>query len=131
MSVTRIAISLDSVLLAKLDSRMAKAFYKNRSKAISSILQDWFLKEESESGNGGVGTISIVYNHHTPGVLERVTEVQHHFGANVVASMHVHLSHDDCLEVITTRGGVQQLRKIADSISCVRGVKACKLSVIA
>lgn len=131
MNVTRIAISLEPDVIEKLESRMNAGIYHNRSKAISDILRDAFLKEETVSGNGvRVGTISIVYNHHTRGVLDRITDIQHRFGASVISTMHVHLSHDDCLEVITTKGKANIIQKIAESISSVRGVKNCKLSIV-
>jgi|SRR5271157_5937460 len=131
MTVTRIAISLDPDIMEKLESRMSEGIYHNRSKAISDILRDAFLKEETIAGSGiRVGTISIVYNHHTRGVLDRITDIQHQFGASVIATVHVHLSHDNCLEVITTKGKTNKIQKIAESISSVRGVTSCKLSIV-
>ena len=131
MNVTRIAISLEPELLKKLEMRMGKGIYQNRSKAVSDILRDSFLKEESITDNGiRVGTISIVYNHHTRGVLDRITGIQHESGATIIATMHVHLSHEDCLEVITTKGNANKIQKIAEAISSVRGVTSCKLSIV-
>ena len=131
MSVTRIAISLEPELLEKIEARLSNGSSRNRSKAISDILRDWFLKEEMITGHGTrVGAISIVYNHHTKGVLDRITEIQHQYGANVISTMHVHLTHDDCLEVITTKGDVSKIQKIAQAIGSVRGVSCCKLSVV-
>lgn len=131
MSVSRIAISLEPELLEKVEARMSDGRARNRSKAISDILRDWFLKEEVEAGHGArVGTISLVYNHHANGVLDKITEIQHEYGANVISSMHVHLSHEDCLEVITVKGDAGKIRKIARAIGFVRGVSNCRFSII-
>ena len=131
MSVERIAISLEPELLEKLESVMARRVYKNRSKAVADILRDWFSREELASGKGQrVGTISIVYGHHTHGVLDRITDIQHDSGASIISTLHVHLSHEECLEVIATRGSAKQIQAIADGLASVRGVKSCKLSVV-
>ena len=131
MSVGRIAISLEPELLKKLEYSMGKRVYWNRSKAVADILRDWFSREEWVRGKGTrVGTISLVYNHHTRGVLDRITDIQHDSGANIISTMHVHLSHEECLEVIATKGSAKQIQGIADGLASVRGVKNCKLAVV-
>jgi len=131
MSVERIAISLEPKLLEKLKASMGKKAHWNRSKAVSDMLRDWLSKEEWADGKGmRVGTISLAYNHHAHGVLDRINDIQHDSGAAIVSAMHVHLSHDDCLEVIALRGTAAQIQKIADILSSVRGVKSCKLSIV-
>jgi len=131
MSVNRIAISLEPELLKKLEVSMGRRTYWNRSKAVADILRDWLSKEELVKGNGaGVGTISIVYDHHTHRVLERITDIQHDSGASIISTMHLHLTHDECLEVIAIKGKAKQIQNIGDSLASVRGVKACKLSIM-
>jgi CopG family nickel-responsive transcriptional regulator len=131
MSVARVAISLERELLGKIEKRMGERVYRNRSKFISDIIRDWLLKEGEAGGPGTrVGTICVVYDHHTRGVLDRITGIQHGFGTNVIATMHVHISHDECLEVITARGRAKRLQKIADAIASVRGVSTCRLSIV-
>ncbi|MFH1750671.1 MAG: nickel-responsive transcriptional regulator NikR [Candidatus Micrarchaeota archaeon] len=131
MSVTRIAISLEPEVVEKLEERMKNGIYLNRSKAISDILRDSFLREEVAKGKGmRVGTISLAYNHHLPGIQDKITEVQHNFGLNVIASLHIHLSHEECLEVIAVKGNSDKLQKITDSIAAIRGVNSCKLLIV-
>jgi len=131
MSVKRIAISLEPELLAKLEKTMKGRVYANRSKAVSDSLRSWFSLQEWNAGSGPkVATISIVYSHHTHGVLERITDVQHDFGGNVLATLHIHLTHDDCLEVIAAKGTPKKIRALAAAIESVRGVKSCKLAIV-
>lgn len=131
MSVERIAISLEPEILKKLESSMGRRVYWNRSKAVADILRDWFSREEWVHGKGTrVGTISLVYAHHTHGVLDRITDIQHDSGASIISTMHVHLTHEECLEVIAAKGSAKQIQRIADCLSSVRGVKSCKLSVV-
>ena len=131
MSVNRIAISLEPELLKKLEASMGRRTYWNRSKAVSDILRDWLSKEELVKGRGArIGAISIVYDHHTHRVLERITDIQHDSGANIISTMHVHLTHEECLEVIAVKGNAKQIQKIVNCLASVRGVKSCKLSVM-
>jgi len=131
MSVERIAISLEPEILKKLEASMGRRVYWNRSKAVADILRDWFSREEWARGKGmRVGAISLVYNHHTHGVLDRITDIQHDSGATIISTMHVHLTHEECLEVIAAKGTAKQIQKIADCLASVRGVKSCKLSVV-
>ncbi len=131
MSVERVAISLEPELLQKLSRSMGRRSHWNRSKAIADVLREWLSNEEWMTGKGErVGTISLVYDHHAHGVLDRITDIQHDSGAGIISTMHVHISHSECLETIAVRGRAETIQKIADSISSVRGVKGCKLSIM-
>jgi CopG family transcriptional regulator, nickel-responsive regulator len=131
MKVERIAVSLEPELLKKFEGKIKQRAYWNRSKAVSDVLREWISRDAWEVGKGEmVATISILYNHHMHDALDRITDLQHEFGKGVLASMHIHLSHDDCLEVIAVKGSSQKIRKISDGLSSVRGVKHCKLAVI-
>ncbi|MFA6489143.1 MAG: nickel-responsive transcriptional regulator NikR [Candidatus Micrarchaeia archaeon] len=131
MSVERVAISLEPELLQKLESSMGRRSHWNRSKAIADVLRDWLSNEEWAGGKGErVGTISLVYNHHAHGVLDRITDIQHDSGASIISTMHVHISHEECLETIAVKGKAKTIQEIADNISSVRGVKCCRLSIM-
>jgi len=127
----RVSLSLPPELVVKFDAIIIKKAYLNRSKAVADVLRDWISRDEWVQGKGvKVCTISILYDHGMRGVSDRITEIQHRFGASIIASMHVHLSHDDCLEVITAKGSAREMQKIADSLASVRGVRHCKLAVV-
>jgi len=127
----RISLSLPPELIEKFDGLAREKAYLNRSKAVADVLRDWISRDEWVQGKGvKICTISILYDHGMRGVSDRITEVQHRFGASIIASMHVHMSHDDCLEVITAKGSAREMQKIADSLASVRGVKHCKLAVV-
>lgn len=131
MNVERIAISLEPQMLKKLEASMGRRVYWNRSKAVADILRDWFTKEEWLAGKGTkVGAISLVYDHHVRGTLERITDIQHDSGASIMSTMHVHLTHEECLEVIAAKGSPKRIQGVADRLASVRGVKCCKLSVM-
>lgn len=122
--VTRFGVSLDEALLKRFDRLIARKGYANRSEAIRDLIREVFVREQWESGTGeAVGTITLVYSHDTRDLADRLTDLQHaHFGS-IVSTLHVHLDAHHCLEVLVLRGKAADLKKIADRLIGIRGVK--------
>lgn len=122
--VTRFGVSLDEALLKRFDRLIARKGYANRSEAIRDLIREAFVRDQWESGTGeAVGTITLVYNHDTRDLADRLTDLQHaHFGS-IVSTLYVHLDTHHCLEVLVLRGKAAELRKIADRLIGTRGVK--------
>lgn len=126
--VTRFGVSMDRKLLGRFDKVCRRKGYTNRSEAIRDLIRDR-LVDEDWSANGGevVGTLTLVYDHETREVQDRLTGAQHEHHGTVVSSMHVHLDHHHCLEVLVLRGKPERVRKLADRLLAMRGVKHGKL----
>jgi len=75
-----------------------------------------------------VGVITLVYSHSQRGLVDNLTEIQHEFGTIIQSSLHVHLDEDNCLEVVVLRGDGQQVRRAAERMMSLKGVKHVKLS---
>ena len=130
MSTVRFGISLEKSLLKGFDSLIKKKDYASRSEAIRDLIRDSLVKDEWEYGNKDtVGAISIVYSHDTRELSDTLTDIQHNFHSSVVSSLHVHLDHHNCLEVIIVKGKGREIKKIADRLIGTRGVKHGKLSL--
>ena len=130
MSVKRFGISLDYSLLRSFDRHIAKKGYANRSEAIRDLIRDSLVKEEWEYGEKEtVGAITIVYSHDTRELTDTLTDIQHNFHTSIISSMHVHLDHHNCLEVIIVKGKGKEIKKIADRLIGTKGVKHGKLSL--
>ena len=130
MSTVRFGISLERSLLKGFDSLIKKKGYASRSEAIRDLIRDSLVKDEWEYGNKDtVGAISIVYSHDTRELSDTLTDIQHNFHSSVVSSLHVHLDHHNCLEVIIVKGKGREIKKIADRLIGTRGVKHGKLSL--
>jgi CopG family nickel-responsive transcriptional regulator len=69
------------------------------------------------------GTVTLVYDHHVRVLTEKLTELQHQYHAAVLSSMHVHLDHDNCLEVILVQGEALVVQKLANALIATGGVK--------
>jgi len=122
--ITRFGISLDERLLAKFDRLNNRKGYANRSEAIRDLIRESLVRERWELRDAdAVGTLTLVYDHETRELEERLTELQHaHFRA-IVSTLHVHLDAHHCLEVLILRGKAALLKSIADRLIGTRGVK--------
>lgn len=130
MSLTRFGISIESALLAQYDKLIKKLGYKNRSEAIRDLIRDRLVQEKWNAGDEEVvGVITISYSHHTREIAEVLTEMQHTSFRSIISTTHVHLDAHNCMEVILVRGKGRDVKKIADNLISIRGVKHGKLSV--
>ncbi len=120
----RITISVSHEFAAELAAFMATNHYENRSEALRDLARRGLDRANVEEGSAGdcVVALSYVYNHHTRELSRRLTE-QHHAHHDIeVATMHVHLDHDSCLEVAILRGWLPVVREVANAIIAERGV---------
>jgi CopG family nickel-responsive transcriptional regulator len=125
--LSRTGISLEQDLLAGFDKLIARRGYKNRSEALRDMIREALLGEAVDSNKPVVGTLTLVYDHHVPGLSQKLTETQHGAGAMVLSAMHVQLDHDYCLEVIILRGKSRAIQEISDRMIATRGVELGKL----
>jgi CopG family nickel-responsive transcriptional regulator len=124
----RFGVSMNERLLRQFDTCIHRKGYQSRSEAIRDIVRDYLVASEWESGEGEVvGTVTIVYDHHTRELNRVLTDLQHDFHESVVCATHVHLDQHNCLEVIVVKGDSKQVRAIADRLIGTRGVKHGKL----
>lgn len=126
----RVGISLPENLLNKFDEIINQRGYSSRSEGVRDAIRSYIVNFEWMSDVQGerVGVITIVYSHSQRGLEDNITEIQHDFGALIQSSLHVHLDHDNCLEVVVLRGEGQEVRKAAERMMSLKGVKHVKLT---
>ncbi len=128
MNVVRFGISIPPKLLEKFDKIIKEKGYTNRSEAIRDLIRDLIVREElKKSEKEGIGILSIVYEHHKSNVLEKIIDAQHKHEKNIVSTLHIHLDRENCMEVIIIRGKITDVKRIADKIISIKGVKHGKL----
>jgi CopG family transcriptional regulator, nickel-responsive regulator len=126
--LARFGVSLSRSLLKELDRMILEKGYRNRSLAISDMVRDYLVEHEQKSGDSEVaGTVTLVYDHHRPNVQETLTDLQHKHLDKIISSLHVHLDHHNCLEVLVVRGKASVVKSVAEHLIAVRGVKHGKL----
>jgi CopG family transcriptional regulator, nickel-responsive regulator len=126
----RVGISLPENLLNKFDEIILQRGYSSRSEGVRDAIRSYIVNFEWMSDVQGerVGVITIVYSHSQRGLADNLTEIQHEFGGLIQSSLHVHLDQDNCLEVVVLRGEGQDVRKAAEKMMSLKGVKHVKLT---
>lgn len=124
----RYTITIQEELLREFDRLIAGRGYTNRSEAIRDLVRDALVEEEwAQSGEKVAATVTLVYDHHIPDLAHRLTELQHHHGPLVVAATHIHLDNDNCLEVVILRGESSDVKRLAEKMIALRGIKHGKV----
>ncbi|MDR3580956.1 MAG: nickel-responsive transcriptional regulator NikR [Oryzomonas sp.] len=124
----RFGISIDDGLLERFDRLVTEKGFINRSEAIRDLIRDALVEQTWEAGSEEtVGTVTLVYDHHVHDLADRLTAIQHDQHDRIISTLHVHLDHHNCLEVLIVRGKGSQIKAIADSLIGVKGVKHGKL----
>ncbi|MEA2848645.1 MAG: CopG family transcriptional regulator, nickel-responsive regulator [Rhodospirillaceae bacterium] len=132
----RITLSIDDDLAAALDRHMKKRRYASRSEALRDILRDAAARDQLDGGTADKGdgfciaTLAYVYDHETRDLGRRLTQAQHKHHDLQVATLHVHLDHDSCLEVSVLRGRSEAVQALADDTVSQRGVRHGQLHVV-
>ena len=127
-TIARFSVSIENELLQDFLKVAKKRGWGNRSEALRHLIRDTLVRDEWEADAEIVGTITLVYDHHKRELTEKLTRIQHdHVGA-VLSATHIHLDHDNCLEMIAVRGPSSLVQRIADALIGTRGVKHGKLS---
>jgi CopG family transcriptional regulator, nickel-responsive regulator len=128
--LSRIGVAIDSDLLDQFDQLIAKRGYTNRSEAFRDLIRDELVQKSWESPESNVvGTVTLVYDHHVRMLNEKLTDMQHEFHQSILSTLHVHLDHDNCLEVLVMRGKSADVQKIADALISTKGVKHGRLTI--
>ncbi len=127
--LARFGISLDHRLLNSFDQLIADKGYVNRSEALRDMIRGALVEDRIERTDSTptVGTVTLVYDHHTRDLSDKLTEHQHSHHEAIVSALHVHLDAHHCLEVVVVRGTAAQVKRLADELIGTKGVKHGKL----
>ena len=130
--LSRIGVAIDSDLLEKFDQLIASRGYTNRSEAFRDMIRDELVSTASEDpASEVVGSVTLVYDHHVRMLSDRLTDMQHAHYHQILSTLHVHLDHDNCLEILVLRGQAGQVKKIAEALISTKGVKHGRLTITA
>jgi CopG family nickel-responsive transcriptional regulator len=121
--IVRFSVSLEDDLLEQFDRYCQQQQFATRSEAIRQLLRDTLTKEAwATESQDAAGTLTLVYDHHRPQLRDHLTKLQHDHNDLVVSTLHAHLTHDLCLEVIVLRGPSAKLQKIAAQLRGLKGI---------
>ena len=126
----RISMSLPNKLRADFDEVLKDRGYQSRSKGIRDALQDYILRYQwmNEMEGQRVGVVTVIYDHHFSGVMEKLADIQHDYRQEISASMHIHMTRKYCMEVIIVNGEVTHIRDLTERMMRLKGVEHVKLT---
>lgn len=127
--IFRFGISLDKDLLDKFDRLIRDKNYSNRSEAFRDLIRQELVKKEWQEGREVAGAINLIYDHHRRELLNRITDIQHDFQKLIISTQHIHLDHNNCLEIVAVQGSPREVQKLADTLTAIKGVKHGALSM--
>jgi CopG family transcriptional regulator, nickel-responsive regulator len=128
--LVRFGVSINEDLLNKFDSLIVNKGYHNRSEAIRDLIRNQLVEVEWENENEEVaGTVTLIYDHHVRGLSDLLVELQHDFYELILSTMHMHLDHHNCLEVLSVKGIARDVRQLSERLISVKGVKHGRLTI--
>ena len=129
--VQRIGVSLEKKLLSRFDKLIGRQGYTNRSEAIRDLVRDRLDREQlADAKTEAVAAVFVVYDHHKSGLWQKLMELQHSHFLKTISSMHIHLDHHNCLEIILLRGKVGEIAKLGDRLVSIKGVKSGRIQLV-
>lgn len=128
----RITITVDDDLLEQFDQFLAAKGYENRSEGFRDVIRDRLARQSVEQNDAGacVACVSYVYNHHERQLSRRLIEAQHEHHDIGVTTLHVHLDHDNCMEVLVLEGPMRPVRVFADTLAAEEGVRNANVHLV-
>ncbi|MGA2679930.1 MAG: nickel-responsive transcriptional regulator NikR [Sedimentisphaerales bacterium] len=130
--IERVGVSLEKELLGAFDKLIAEKGYQSRSEAIRDLIRQQLNDNQLRNDKAeAVAAVVLVYDHHATAIMERLTELQHSHVLKTISSLHIHLDHHDCLEVIVLRGKVGEINKMGEKLISIKGVKLGRVNLLA
>ncbi len=121
--VVRASLSIDSDLMSRFDQLIERSGLGNRSEVMRDLIRGRLMDEAWDSGeDGAVATVTLIYDHERRRLTRQMEDIGHAHHSEVMSSLHIHLDHHSCLEVIVLRGEPKNLRQIANHLMGLKGV---------
>lgn len=127
--LVRFGVSLDENLLDKFDNLIKERSYTNRSEAFRDLIRQELIRKEWREDKEVAGAIILIYDHHKRELLNKITDIQHDFQKLIISTQHIHLDHNNCLEMIAVKGRAGELQKLSEMLRSLKGVKHGVLSM--
>jgi len=123
--LVRFGVTVPENILEEFDQRIHQSGKNNRSDVIRSLIRRYITDERWQEDEGSVyGTVTLVYNHHSPSVSKDLTAMQHDHGEIILCTTHIHITHDTCLECVVLRGKALLIRNFIEELGKIKGLKS-------
>ena len=128
-SLVRFGVSLDKGLLEKFDRLIESKSYTNRSEAFRDLIRQELIQKQWQSGQEVAGAIILIYDHHKRELVNKLMDIQHEFGSCIISSQHIHIDHNNCLEILAVKDSPDKIQRLSDNLKSIKGVKHLTLSM--
>jgi len=127
----RITITIEDDLLAEIDAAAEARGYQNRSEIIRDLARAGLQQNAEDAPSGQcVAALVYVYDHAARELSKRLVQNFHGHHDLSLATLHVHLDDDSCMEVTALKGQSGEVRHFADHIIAERGVRYGRVVMI-
>ncbi|MFC2077453.1 nickel-responsive transcriptional regulator NikR [Candidatus Bipolaricaulota bacterium] len=124
----RFSVSIEEDLIEAFDGLCRRRGWTNRSEAIRDAIRRQLVEQEWNAGEEVVGVITLLYDHHGPGLARKLTEIQHHALGEIISTTHVHIDAENCLEFLAVRGEARAIEDLSHRLIGLKGVKHGELT---
>ncbi len=128
--LARFGVSIEKKLLETFDSKLKEESYETRSKAITDLIKNYISQDVIESKGIVAGAISFLYDHHSKDTVSRLLDIQHQDHDSILSVQHIHLDHNNCLEILAVKGIAKNISQLYYQIKALKGIKLANISVI-
>lgn len=129
MAVSRFGVSIEQDLLEALDVFVENNNFPNRSQAIRHILNNTLVEKNWEDNKIVAGSITLVYDHHRNDLLNQLNDIQHDYHDVILSSLHFHLDHHNCMEIVAFKGQANMLKELGNKLKAIKGIQHSNLSI--
>ncbi len=128
--LTRFGVSVEEELLVSFDKLIGIQGYETRSEALRDLMREALIKAKLENfreSGEAIGSLTLVYDHHAANLQHEMGDIQHDSHNVILSVMHLHVNHDDCLEILAVRGSVERIVELSNKLLSLKGIKNGKL----
>jgi CopG family nickel-responsive transcriptional regulator len=128
--IIRFGVSIEPDLIKKFDKIIRKEGYTNRSEAIRDLIRkNLIIQDNKDPNRKSIGTLTMIYDHHTGNLTNKLLDLQHDHHSEILSTTHIHIDHHNCLEVLVLKGKTGNIKKLADNIKSLKGIKHGELVI--
>jgi CopG family nickel-responsive transcriptional regulator len=127
--IVRFGVSLDKALLNRFDRLIREKRYASRSEAFRDMIRQELVRKEWQENREVAGAITFIFDHHQRDLLNKLTDIQHDFQKLIISTQHIHLDHDNCLEIVAVKGKARDVSRLSDMLTAIKGIRHGSLSM--
>jgi CopG family transcriptional regulator, nickel-responsive regulator len=127
--IVRFGVSLEKALLDRFDHLIREKRYSSRSEALRDMIRQELVRKEWQENREVAGAITFIFDHHQRDLLNKLTDIQHDFQKLIISTQHIHLDHDNCLEIVAVKGRAREVKRLSDMLTAVKGIRHGSLSM--